>query len=62
MITAMLLASGITLSVFNMLLCSSFTIEQQKQTGFLLMIIAATMFVFTAIIFFRTLKNKTKTN
>lgn len=62
MITAMLLASGITLSVFNMLLCSSFTIEQQKQTGILLMIIAATMFVFTAIIFFRTLKNNAKTN
>ncbi|MCZ2223147.1 MAG: hypothetical protein LC122_05895 [Chitinophagales bacterium] len=60
MITAMLLASGITLSVFNILLCSSFTIEQQKQTGHSLIIIATAMFVFTAFIFFRTLKQQSK--
>ncbi|MBX2930775.1 MAG: hypothetical protein KF781_02375 [Chitinophagaceae bacterium] len=60
MITAMLLASGITLSVFNMLLCSSFSIEQQKQTGLYLIFIAIALFIFTAITFFSYLRNRSK--
>lgn len=47
MLSAKLLASGITLSVFDILLCSAFTIAQQKQTGTYLIIIAITMVVFT---------------
>jgi len=57
MVVAMLLSTGITLKVFNILLCSSFTIAQQKQTGLYLIIIAIALFVFTAISLFRFLKN-----
>lgn len=47
MLCAKLLASGITLRVFNILLCSSFTIRQQKDTGTLLIIFAISLIVFT---------------
>ena len=53
MISAMMLATGITLRAFNILLCSSFDIGQQKETGFYLIIIGFLLFVLTFITFFK---------
>lgn len=59
MLAAMLIAAGITLLTFNILLCSAFTIEQQKDTGLLLLIIGLILYVVTLAVFFRGLqKNK----
>lgn len=55
MLSAMMIATGITLLTYNLLLCSAFTIEQQKETGSQLIIIGLVLFVFTLIIFFREL-------
>lgn len=55
MTVAMLLATGITLRAFDMLLCSSFTIEQQHETGLYLILIASALFVGTLVMFFRAL-------
>lgn len=61
MLAAMLIAAGITLLTFNILLCSAFTIEQQKDTGMLLLIIGLVLYAVTIAIFFRGLqKNKDK--
>lgn len=61
MLAAMLIAAGITLLTFNILLCSAFTIEQQKDTGMLLLIIGLVLYAVTITIFFRGLqKNKEK--
>lgn len=54
MVTAMLLATGITLRVFNILLCSSFDINQQKQTGLYLLIAGIILFGVTIVVFFRS--------
>ncbi|MBW7892833.1 MAG: hypothetical protein H3C48_17775, partial [Chitinophagaceae bacterium] len=55
------IAAGITLLTFNILLCSAFTIEQQKDTGMLLLIIGLVLYAVTITIFFRGLqKNKEK--
>lgn len=56
MLSAMVLATGITLKAFNILLCSSFNVFQQKETGFYLMIIGLSLFVVTFIIFFKGLR------
>ena len=53
MLSAMMLATGITLRAFNILLCSSFDIGQQKETGFYLIIIGFLLFVLTFITFFK---------
>jgi len=53
MISSMTIATGIALTAFNLLLCSSFTIEQQKETGKLLIIIGILLYFFTLITFFR---------
>ena len=60
MLAAMMLATGITLRAFNVLLCSSFDIVQQKETGFYLIIIGFLLFVLTFITFFKAtgVKNK----
>lgn len=55
MLSAMILVSGITLKAFNILLCSSFNIEQQKETGFYLIIIGFVLFVSTVFVFIRGL-------
>jgi len=52
MVSAMLLTTGASLRSFTILLCSSFTIEQQKETGLYLLIIGAALFIVTLIIFF----------
>ncbi|MCO5249710.1 MAG: hypothetical protein M9887_12270 [Chitinophagales bacterium] len=55
MVSGMLLSSGITLRVFKIVLCSSFTMEQQRENGFYLLIIGLTIFVVTIFLFFRQL-------
>lgn len=56
MMASMLMAGGITLKTYNLLLCSSFTIEQQKQTGLILILVGITLYFFTIFIFLRGLK------
>ncbi len=53
MITAMLIATGITLLTYDMLLCSAFNIEQQKETGLRLIFAGAALFITTLVFFFR---------
>lgn len=53
MVTAMLMATGVALKVFDLLLCSSFDIFQQKQTGLILLFIGAGFFLLTIVTFFR---------
>lgn len=59
MIAAMLLATGFALRSFDILLCASFTISQQKETGFHLLGIALALFITTVIRFIRSLKRRT---
>ena len=60
MLSAMMLATGITLRAFNILLCSSFDIGQQKETGFYLIIIGFLLFVLTFVVFFKAAGEKRK--
>ena len=60
MISAMLMAVGITLRVFNLLLCSSFSIEQQRETGIYLITIAIIMFIYTTFILMSNIINPEK--
>ena len=53
MLSAMMLATGITLRAFDILLCSSFDIYQQKETGLYLIILGALLFVLTFVVFFK---------
>ncbi len=53
MVSAMLIASGITLRVFDILLCSSFNIQQQNQTGSFLILLGSVLVILTLITFFR---------
>lgn len=53
MVAAMLMATGVTLRVFDILLCSSFSIEQQKNTAIYLMIISVGLLLFSLVTFFR---------
>lgn len=53
MLSAMVIATGFTLLSYNLLLCSSFNIEQQKEAGLQLVIIGLTVFASTIFIFFR---------
>lgn len=58
MVSAMLIATGITLTSFDILLCSAFNIEQQKDTGFWLLIAGLAFFAGTIYIFFRGIGGK----
>lgn len=60
MISAMLITTGASLRSFTILLCSSFTIEQQGETGWYLLIIGGGLFVATLIVFFRGLAKSGK--
>lgn len=53
MMATMLTASGITLINFKILLCSSFNLAQQNQTGKGLLSIGILLFIFTVVKFFR---------
>ncbi len=55
MVSAMLITTGASLRSFTILLCSSFTIEQQGETGLYLLIIGAVLFIVTLTVFFRGL-------
>lgn len=61
MISSMLLAVGITLRVFDVLLCSSFNIAEQKTTGLYLILFSLLLFLFTLVLFFKAplIKNGT---
>lgn len=50
MMAAMIMAVGITLRVFNLLLCSSFSIEQQRETGLYMILISALLYILTSYI------------
>lgn len=52
MLSAMLLAAGITLSSFDIQVCSSFNIQQQKDTGFYMIMIGIVVFVATLFTLF----------
>lgn len=56
MTAAMITASGGVLTVFDLLLCSAFTVEQQKQTGKLMILIGIALYIYTFFIFFRGLR------
>lgn len=62
MVASMLITSGGTLKVFKILLCSSFTIEQQNETGLYLMFIGIIFFVGSIIFFFREIAKAHKKN
>ena len=62
MLSAMVLATGITLRAFNILLCSSFDIYQQKETGLYLIIIGFLLFILTFITFFKATVKKANDN
>ena len=57
MLSAMVLATGIALRAFDILLCSSFDIGQQKETGLYLIIIGFALFVLTFVAFFKASVN-----
>lgn len=60
MTAAMITAAGGVLLVFDLLLCSAFTIEQQKQTGKLMILIGALLYIYAFFVFFRGIgKNRT---
>ena len=58
MLSAMMLATGIALRAFDILLCSSFDIYQQKETGLYLIIIGALLFILTFVTFFKAAGEK----
>ncbi len=55
MLSAMLIATGAVLKTFAILLCSSFTIEQQHETGLYLLSFGILLFVVTLFLFFKGL-------
>lgn len=55
MLSAMLMAVGFSLRSSELLLCSSFTIEQQQETGLYLAALGALLFWAAAVTFFRGL-------
>ena len=62
MLSAMMLATGISLRAFNILLCSSFNIYEQKETGLYLIIFGFLLFVLTFITFFKASGEKRELN
>lgn len=61
MLASMLLATGATLRTFAIQLCSSFTIEQQHETGMWLMLIGLALLIGTAVAFIRALGPESRT-
>lgn len=56
MMAAMLLVGGFALRAFDLLLCSSFNIWQQKETGLYLVIAGAALFATNVVVFFAGLR------
>lgn len=59
MVSVMVFVTGMTLVTFNILLCSSFNIEQQKETGLRLLITGMFFAAGTLFTFFSGLGKKT---
>lgn len=57
MLTAMLFATGITLQSLKILLCSSYSVAQQHETGFYILLFATALFFTTFTVFFNGLAN-----
>ncbi len=55
MTSAMVIATGIALTSFDILLCSTFDVFQQKETGFRLILIGVILFAGTIFTFIRGL-------
>ena len=53
MLCAMLIAGGVVMRIFNLLLCSSFNIFQQRQTGTALLIISCLVLGYLCYLFFK---------
>ncbi|MBW7867604.1 MAG: hypothetical protein H3C31_04670 [Brumimicrobium sp.] len=60
MSTAMYFASGVTLKALDVLLCSSFDIDQQHTTGGYLLLIGVLLFIFTIVMLLRFLEQSGK--
>lgn len=60
MTTAMLIAVGVTLRVYDLLLCSSFDIPQQKTTGYYMLLLGGLLLTFTLFSLFRISGKKDK--
>ncbi len=58
MVSVMVIATGITLITFDILLCSSFNIDQQKATGLRLIIAGIVFYAGTLVIFFKNIGKK----
>lgn len=50
MMAAMLMAVGVTLRVFDLLLCSSYSIQQQWETGLYMIILSVILFIYTTYV------------
>ena len=57
MMAAMIMAAGVTLRVFDLLLCSSFSIQQQWETGLYLIILSVILFIYTTYILISSIIN-----
>lgn len=53
MLSSMLIATGITLTVYDLLLCSSYNIAQQKETGSRFIIAGIILYAGTIFTFIR---------
>ncbi|MFA5573617.1 MAG: hypothetical protein WC994_01045 [Brumimicrobium sp.] len=64
MLSAKLGAAGVIMKVFNLLLCSSFDIRQQKETGNYFIFLALVIFISTIVVFFRmpSIKSRERSN
>jgi hypothetical protein len=60
MMSSMLLATGITLVTYDLLLCSAFNIEQQKETGYRIIIAGVVLLATTIFIFLSSIGKKKK--
>lgn len=59
MTAAVLIASGIALKSFDILLCSTFDIPQQKETGGYMLLLGLALFIFNVVfLFFKLSKGR----
>lgn len=56
MVASMLMATGVALRSFNILLCSSYSIDQQRETGMYVILIGVAVYIVTVITFGRMLR------
>ena len=56
MVASMLMATGVALRSFNILLCSSYSIDQQRETGMYVILIGVAVYILTVVTFGRMLR------